>query len=90
VIRRQKYKLKQEFNKTEKDVVLITAEHPELRIAPGCGYSIDFATAVIVDKFLYHLPYERQAREMTSLGLQNMSTQVLYNVHRRSSPSLDR
>jgi hypothetical protein len=35
-----------------------------------------------VDKFLYHLPYERQVREMTSLGLQNMSTQVLYNVAR--------
>lgn len=82
VIRRQKYKLKKEYNNTEKDVVLITAEHPELRIAPGCGYSIDFATAVIVDKFLYHLPYERQAREMGSLGLQNMSTQVLYNVAR--------
>ena len=82
VIRRQKYKLKQEFNKTEKDVVLITAEHPELRIVPGCGYSIEFATAVIVDKFLYHLPYERQVREMASLGLQNMSTQVLYNVSR--------
>ncbi len=82
VIRRQKYKLKQEFNKTGKEVVLITAEHPELRLAPGCGYSIDFATAVIVDKFLYHLPYERQVREMASLGLQNMSTQVLYNVAR--------
>ncbi len=82
VIRRQKYKLKQEFNKTEKEVVLITAEHPELRIAPGCGYSIEFATAVIVDKFLYHLPYERQVREMASLGLQNISTQVLYNVAR--------
>ncbi|MBC7741939.1 MAG: IS66 family transposase, partial [Bdellovibrionaceae bacterium] len=69
-------------NKTEKDVVLITAEYPELRIAPGCGYSIDFATAVIVNKFLYHLPYERQAREVASLGLRNMSTQVLYNVAR--------
>lgn len=85
VIRRQKYKLKQEFNKTEKDVVLITAEHPELRIVPGCGYSIEFSTAVIVDKFLYHLPYERQVREMASLGLQNMSTQVLYNVARLTS-----
>jgi len=85
VIRRQKYKLKPEFNKTEKDFVLITAEHPELRIAPGCGYSIEFSTAVIVDKFLYHLPYERQVREMASLGLQNMSTQVLYNVARLTS-----
>lgn len=85
VIRRQKYKLKEEFNKTEKDVVLLTAEHPELRIAPGCGYSIEFSTAVIVDKFLYHLPYERQVREMASLGLQNMSTQVLYNVARLTS-----
>ena len=82
VIRRQKYKLKQEFNNTEKDAVLITAEHPEPRLAPGCGYSVDFATAVVVDKFLYHLPYERQVREMASLGLQNMSTQVLYNVAR--------
>ena len=82
VIRRQKYKLKQEFNNTEKDAVLITAEHPEPRLTPGCGYSVEFATAVVVDKFLYHLPYERQVREMASLGLQNMSTQVLYNVAR--------
>lgn len=60
VIRRQKYKLKKEFNATEKEAVMITADHPELRLIPGCGYSIEFAAAVVVDKFLYHLPYERR------------------------------
>ena len=82
VIRRQKYKLKKEFNRTEKDAVLIAAENPELRLLPGCGYSVEFATAVVTDKFLYHLPYERQTRQMESLGLLNMSTQVLYNMAR--------
>ena len=82
LIRRQKYKLKKEFNTTEKESVIITAENPELRLLPGCGYSVEFATAVIVDKYLYHLPLERQCREMKSLDLLNMSTQVLYNVSR--------
>ncbi len=35
-----------------------------------------------MDKYLYHLPLERQCREMKSLDLLNMSTQVLYNVSR--------
>lgn len=30
---------------------MITADHPELRLIPGCGYSIEFATVVVVDKF---------------------------------------
>lgn len=82
LIRRQKYKLKKEFNTTEKESVIITAENPELRLLPGCGYSVEFATSIIVDKYLYHLPLERQCREMKSLDLLNMSTQVLYNVSR--------
>ena len=82
LIRRQKYMLKKEFNTTEKESVIITAENPEIRLLPGCGYSVEFATAVIVDKYLYHLPLERQCREMKSLDLLNMSTQVLYNVSR--------
>lgn len=82
VIRRQKYKLKTEFNNTEKESVIITAENPELRLLPGCSYSIEFATSVVVDKYLYHLPLERQCRAMKSLNLLNMSTQVLYNVSR--------
>lgn len=82
LIRRQKYKLKKEFNTTEKESVIITAENPELRLLSGCGYSVEFATSVIADKYLYHLPLERQCREMKSLNLLNMSTQVLYNVSR--------
>jgi transposase len=77
--KKQKYKLKPEFNSTDKDHVFISAEGP-VKLIPGSSYSIDFAVSAVVDKYLNHLPLERQCRMMDSLGLLNMKPQVLYNL----------
>lgn len=77
--KRQKYKLKSEFNTSDKQAVMISSPGG-LKLIPGSSYSIDFAVAVVIDKYLNHLPLERQCRMMDSLGLSKMSPQVLYNL----------
>ncbi len=77
--RRQKYKLKSKLNNLDKESVIITAEGPT-KLLPGSSYSIDFAVSSIVDKYLNHIPLERQVRMMNSLGLKCMNTNTLYNL----------
>jgi transposase len=85
--KRKKYRLKKEFAPPEKHVI-IAAPSP-VKLVPGATYSIDFAVSVLVDKYLNHLPLERQCRSMDSLGLTGMSTQVLYNVCRLAGEHLE-
>lgn len=63
--KRQKYRVR---NKTTGKKVLVTAKGP-LKLLPGAKYSVDLALGVVRDKFLNHLPYERQLRDMTRAGL---------------------
>ena len=86
--KRQKYRLKKEFNNTEKENIFITASG-SVKLIPGSSYSIDFAVSTVVDKYLNHLPLERQCRMMDSLGLMNMKPQVLYNLARITSIYLE-
>jgi transposase len=86
--KRQKYKLKPEFNKTDKEAVIISSQGPT-KLLPGSTYSINFAVATVIDKYLNHLPLERQCRMMDSLGLTKMSPQVLYNLARTVSIYLE-
>ena len=86
--KRQKYKLKSVLTESEKESVLISAEGPT-KLLPGCGYSNDFAVSSVVDKYLNHLPLERQCRMMDSLGLMNMKPQILYNLARIISVYLE-
>ena len=74
--RQKKYKLKSEYNKTGKEVI-VTAPGP-VKIKPGCQYSVDFALAVVSDKYEYHLPLERQRRKMEASGL-DIDVKTLYN-----------
>jgi len=77
VIHRQhKYRLKDEHNKTGKEVI-ITAPGP-VKLKAGCQYSVDFALAVVSDKYEYHLPLERQRRKMEAAGL-NIDVKTLYS-----------
>jgi transposase len=87
VNKRQKYKLKKEFNDTDKEVI-ITAPGPQ-KLMPGCQYSIDFAVEVVADKYISHTPLERQVREMASLGLYSMNTKTLYNLAQAVSVRLE-
>jgi len=63
--RRQKYKV---TNVTTKKETIVTAPGP-LKLLPGSRYSVDFALSVVAGKFLNHLPYERQRKDMSRLGL---------------------
>jgi transposase len=76
--RRKKWRLKPEHNTAGKDVI-ITAPGPA-KLIPGCTYSIDFTTSVVADKYISHMPLERQKREMESLGLKKIHTKTLYNL----------
>ena len=78
VIHRQaKYRLKDEYNTSDKDVI-ITAPGP-VKVKKGMTYSVDFALAVAVDKYEYHLPLERQRRKMESAGL-TIDVKTLYSM----------
>jgi Transposase IS66 family len=63
--KRQKYRVKNRLTKSE---TLVTAEGP-VKLVAGSRYSVDFALAVVSGKFLNHLPYERQMKEMQRLGI---------------------
>lgn len=65
--RRMKYRLKDEYNTTGKEVI-ITAPGP-VKLKPQSHYSVDFAVAVVSDKYEFHLPLERQRRKMEGAGL---------------------
>ena len=77
VHRQAKYRLKDEFNTTGKEVI-ITAPGPA-KLKAGCTYSIDFALSVVSDKYEFHIPLERQRRKMESSGL-NVDVKTLYSL----------
>ena len=72
-----KYRLKDEYNDSDKEVI-ITAPGP-VKVKPGMTYSLDFALAVAIDKYEYHLPLERQRRKMESAGL-TIDVKTLYSM----------
>lgn len=48
------------------------------KLKPGARYSVDFALAVAIDKFVDHNPLERQARAMLRQGL-HVTSQALWD-----------
>lgn len=77
VHRQKKYKLRDEYNTTGKEVI-ITAPGP-VKLRAGSEYSVDFALSVVSDKYEYHLPLERQRRKMEAAGL-NIDVKTLYSL----------
>lgn len=77
---RQKYKttIVNPTSGEEKEVIL-AAPGPE-KLLPGCTYGIELAVAVVVDKYLMHLPLERQRRQIHGQGLRNISVKTLWNL----------
>jgi transposase len=86
--RRQKYKLKSEFVAEGEKQVIVTAKGAD-KLLPGSHYSIDFASSVVSDKYISHMPLERQTRQMESLGLKKISTKLLSNLCMTASVHLD-
>jgi transposase len=87
VNRRAKYRLKKQFNTSDKEV-LITAPGPE-KVLPGCRYSIDFAVAAVSDKYDFHLPLERQRRQMEAAGL-SIDVKTLYGLCRHIAETCEK
>lgn len=86
--RKHKYKLKTEFNPdVEKDVIVTASGAPELLL--GMNYTTEFVASVAADKYISHMPLERQTREMESLGLYGMKTSTLSRMCALAAASLE-
>lgn len=86
--RRHKYKLKEQFNPSpEKEVIITAAGAPEL--LKGMNYTVDFLASVIADKYISHMPLERQTREMESLGLIGMRNSTLSRLAALGAAALE-
>ena len=68
--RRQKYRCRC-------NGAVVTAPGPQ-RLIPGGRYSWDFAAQVALDKYLWHIPLERQVRMMADRGLR-VTSQTLWD-----------
>jgi transposase len=87
--RKQKYKLKDEFNPDrDEKTVIIVADGPE-SLLPGMNYSTEVVASAVTDKYRMHLPLDRQVKEMRSLGLSGMQTSTLSRFCALSAASLE-
>ena len=84
--RRKKYRMKDEYNTSGKEVI-VTAPGP-VKLKPGSKYSVDFALAVVSDKYEYHLPLERQRRKMEAAGL-DIDVKTLYSLCQSTSEHME-
>lgn len=86
--RKKKYKLKSEFSYVEKDII-ITADGPA-SLLPGMNYTTDFVASVVSDKYISHMPLERQTREIESLGLKGIKNSTLSRLSALAAASLEK
>lgn len=86
--RKKKYKLKPEYSDSEKDII-ITADGPS-SLLPGMNYTTDFVASVVSDKYISHLPLERQTREMESLGLKGIKNSTLSRLSALAAASVEK
>jgi transposase len=75
-------------SKNSEKQIIVTAPGPE-KFIKGSNYSIEFAVQVVSDKYVYHLPLERQIKQMNALGLKYIKPKTLYNLCLVTSVHLD-
>lgn len=87
--KKKKYKLKPAYldQVGGKDVIL-TARGPETLLL-GMNYTTEFVASVVADKYISHVPLERQTREMESLGLKGMKNSTLSRLSALAAASLE-
>lgn len=88
VHRKHKYKLKSESNPDVEKEVIVTAPGVA-ELLPGMNYTTEFVASVVADKYISHMPLERQIREMESLGLTGMKSSTLSRMCALSAASLE-
>jgi transposase len=86
--RKKKFKLKPEYNPNPDKEVIITASGPA-SLLPGMNYTTEFVASVVADKYISHMPLERQLREMESLGLKRMKNSTLSRMCGLAAASLE-
>ena len=88
IYKRKKYKLKDHYTvQTDDKDIILTARVPGL--IPGMNYSTDFVASVVADKYISHVPLERQMREMESLGLNGIRNSTLSRLCAVAAASLE-
>ena len=88
VHKKYKYKLIAKFNPDPDKEVIITANGLS-SLLPGMNYSTDFVVSVVADKYISHMPLERQTREMESLGLKGIKNSTLSRMAGLAAASLE-
>ena len=83
-----KYKLNNNFNSDSEKEVIITANGSS-SLLPGMNYSTNFVVSVVADKYISHMPLERQTREMESLGLKGIKNSTLSRMAGLAAASLE-
>jgi len=86
--RKHKYKLLSKFNDNVEKEVIVTASGVS-ELLPGMNYTTDFVASVVADKYISHMPLERQTREMESLGLTGMKNSTLSRMCALAAASLE-
>ena len=86
--RKKKFKLKAKFNPDPEKEIFVTANGPA-ELLPGMNYTTDFVASVVADKYISHMPLERQLREMESLGLKGMRNSTLSRLSALAAASLE-
>ena len=86
--RKRKYKFKPDNPEDLEKELIITAPGPG-ELLPGMNYTTDFVASVVADKYISHVPLERQLREMESLGLNGMKNSTLSRLSALAAASLE-
>ncbi len=86
--RRMKYKF-QPANpeEMEKELIVTAPGVPEL--LPGMNYTTETVASVVADKYISHVPLERQIKEMESLGLKDMKNATLSRMCALAAAALE-
>jgi transposase len=72
----RRYKYKYVGDESPEKEIIVTAPGP-CELLPGMSYTAEFVASIVSDKYISHMPIERQTREMESLGLKGMKNSTL-------------
>lgn len=87
--RKKKYKLESQYvDQVDGKDVILTARGPA-SLLPGMNYTTEFVASVVSDKYISHMPLERQTREMESLGLTGIENSTLSRLCALSAASFE-
>jgi hypothetical protein len=88
VHRKFKIKLDPKTSPDPDKEVIVTAKGQD-ELLPGMNYTTEVVASVVSDKYISHMPLERQTREMESLGLKGMKNSTLSRFCALAAASLE-